>query len=81
MIFLQFFFSEDLLKSARFAFVKQDWSKAVNDLSELLNEVRDTDVELDLAMAPVHILYAFCILRQIANRDGNNFYMRFKNES
>lgn len=62
--------SEELLKSARFAFVKQDWSKAVNELSELLNEVRDTESELDLVMAPVHILYAFCILRQIANRDG-----------
>jgi len=66
-------YSEELLKSARLAFVKQDWSKAVNDLSEVLNEVRDTDSEVDLAMAPVHILYAFSLLRQIATKEGVHY--------
>ncbi|XP_065342713.1 uncharacterized protein LOC135941275 isoform X1 [Cloeon dipterum] len=62
---------QELLKSARLAFVKQEWSQAANDLSALLNEVRDTPTEVDLVMAPVQILYAFCILRQIATKEEN----------
>ncbi|CAB3382325.1 Hypothetical predicted protein [Cloeon dipterum] len=62
---------QELLKSARLAFVKQEWSQAANDLSALLNEVRDTPTEVDLVMAPVQIFYAFCILRQIATKEEN----------
>ncbi|XP_059474981.1 uncharacterized protein LOC132196397 [Neocloeon triangulifer] len=62
---------QELLKSARLAFVKQEWGKAVEDYEAVLNEIRDTDIELDLVMAPIYISYAFCLLRQIANKEVN----------